>query len=272
MLIKDKDRETLKAHFAETLEHPVTVVLYTLKEDSDPAPKEMTCAFCRETEALLQELAGLSDKVTLEVRDFAAESAQARAQGVDKVPGILLVGAKDYGVRYFGAPVGYEFTTIVEDMVDVSRGATSLAPGTKARLAKVDKDIHLQVFVTPNCPYCPKAVRLAHQMAVESDHIRADMIESSEFPDLVEKYNVFGVPRIIVNEGEGFEGAMPESVFLLSVLQDAGQLTDEEKALIEKAREEHAKHAHDSGHDQGPEHDHEDGHDHGTKEDPSHDG
>lgn len=63
------------------------------------------------------------------------------------------------------------------------------------------------------------AVQLAQKMAVESDLVRADMVESSEFPHLVVKYHVFGVPMMVVNEDVHFEGAQPEPLFLTQVMR-----------------------------------------------------
>ena len=63
------------------------------------------------------------------------------------------------------------------------------------------------------------AVQLAQKMAIESDMMRADMVEASEFPHLVHKYNVFGVPKTVVNEEVSFEGAQPEPLFLQQVMK-----------------------------------------------------
>ena len=60
-------------------------------------------------------------------------------------------------------------------------------------------------------------MRLAHQMAVESDLVTGDMVEATEFPHLALKYNVMGVPKTIVNETVSFEGAVPEASFLANV-------------------------------------------------------
>ena len=79
---------------------------------------------------------------------------------------------------------------------------------------------YLQVFVTPTCPYCPQAVRLAHKLAMESELITADMVEAIEFPHLSNKYHVHGVPRTVINETFHQEGAVPEPL-LLAKLQEA---------------------------------------------------
>ena len=64
-------------------------------------------------------------------------------------------------------------------------------------------------------------MRLAHQMAVESDLVTGDMVEASEFPHLVNKYSVMGVPKTVINETYTAEGSRPEADFLDLVLKAA---------------------------------------------------
>ncbi len=68
--------------------------------------------------------------------------------------------------------------------------------------------------MTPTCPYCPQAVILAHQLAMASDQITADMVEISEFPHLAQKYQVQGVPRTVINEKWSLDGAAPEAMLV----------------------------------------------------------
>jgi len=133
-------------------------------------------------------------------------------------------------VRFFGIPSGYEFTSLVEDIVDVSRGQTSLSAQTLELLAKLTEPVHIQVFVTPTCPYCTSAVRLAHSLAIANDQVRADMVESIEFPHLANKYRVQSVPKTVINEDTFQEGAVPEPLFLARVLQGIGVMSAEEVA------------------------------------------
>ncbi|HHR85866.1 MAG TPA: glutaredoxin, partial [Candidatus Acetothermia bacterium] len=95
----------------------------------------------------------------------------------------------------------------------------SLAPETKDALAHLAEPVHIQVFVTPSCPYCPKAVRMAHMMAMESDKVTADMVMANEFPQLSNKYNVMAVPKVVINEDTSFEGAIPEDDYVSFVAQ-----------------------------------------------------
>jgi len=140
---------------------------------------------------------------------------------VDKIPAIVVKGERDYGVRFYGVPAGYEFSSLLEAIKAVSPGESGLAPETKEALRGLEAPLHLQVFVTLTCPYCPRAVQLAQRMAIESEMVRADMVEASEFPHLAHKYNVFAVPKTVLNEELSFEGALPESLFLEELMKAA---------------------------------------------------
>jgi alkyl hydroperoxide reductase subunit AhpF len=105
----------------------------------------------RQAQALMQELTELSDKLTLEVHNARAEPDLAQAYGVERNPALILEGegGRKGLVRFFGLPSGYEFSTLLEDIVDVSKGSTRLSERTKQALEVLPGPLHLQVFVTP---------------------------------------------------------------------------------------------------------------------------
>jgi glutaredoxin-like protein len=176
--------------------------------------QEFECRFCRDTRQLLEEVSGLTDKIKLEIYDFMADKEEVEKHGIERIPATVVMDEKDYGIKIYGIPGGYEFTTLIEALKIVSTGETGLAQETKDFLDSLDKDVHLQVFVTPTCPYCPGAVVLAHRMAYYSPKVKGDMIEATEFPELSVKYNVMGVPRTVINETEFQEGAAPEEMII----------------------------------------------------------
>lgn len=204
--------EEHKAHIREellSLDNPVRMLVFT---------QEVECRFCREARELAQEIAQLSDKVSVEVYDFMKHANKAREYAIDKVPALVLVGKQDYGVRFYGIPAGYEFGTLIKDLKMVSKGTTEISEKSRTRLASVNVPVHIQVFTTPTCPYCPMAVSLAHQFAIENTQVKADMIDVTEFPHLGQKYAVMGVPKVVINERVEFSGALPEDQFLQHVI------------------------------------------------------
>ena len=137
---------------------------------------------------------------------------------IDKIPGIAILGSEDLGLRFYGIPTGYEFATFLDTLLKASSGLSGLPEALKKKLERVDKPVHIQVFVTPTCPYCPVAALTALKLAMENDHITADVVEITEFPHLSQKYGVMGVPKVILNEVHSFEGALSEDLFVEHVL------------------------------------------------------
>ncbi len=198
-------------------------VIKELKEVFDGLQKEVTlkyftqsmeCQFCKDTRELLEEVAELTGKIKMEIYDFVEDKEEAEKYKIDKIPATVIMDEKDYGIRLYGIPGGYEFGSLVEAIKLVSTGETMLSDEGKKFLDGLEKDVHLQVFVTPTCPYCPPAVVLAHHMAYYSPKVTGDMVEASEFPQLSVKYNVMGVPRTVINETEFQEGSAPENMII----------------------------------------------------------
>src|SRR4030042_4306645 len=211
-LIPDDKKDLLRNEFKEKMENPVKIVMFT---------QEIECKFCSDTRQLAQEMATLSDKISVEVYDFVANADKAKEYCIDKIPALAIIGKRDFGVRIYGIPYGYELQTLIEAVVNVSRGRTDISDKTKAILAEVKAPVHIQVFVRLTCPHCPVAAAVAHKLAIESPMIRADVIDAGEFPQLAQKYSVIGVPKIVINEKVEFVGAFNEDLFAEHVLLGA---------------------------------------------------
>ncbi len=212
-LLDEHVREEVKREFAD-LTGKVKLLVFT---------QEFECDYCAETRALAEELAEISEKIGVEVHDLLGSKAVAEKYGIDKIPAIVVLGEgdKDYGIRFFGVPAGYEFSSLLEAIKMASSGDSGLSPESREALKAITNPVHIQVFVTLTCPYCPLAVQTAHRLAVESELIRADMIEASEFPHLANRYGVYAVPKVVMNDRVSFEGALPEKAFVEYLLQAA---------------------------------------------------
>ena len=212
MFIDDKLKPELQKHFA-VLTKKVKMIMFT---------QELECQFCRETRTLLTELSEVSDMLQLEIKNLIVDKEDAEKYSVDKIPATVLLdeSGKDYGIRFFGIPSGYEFASLLETIKILGTGDTGLSQNVIDEIKKITDPVHMQVFVTPTCPYCPQAVITAHKFAYLNDNIKADMVEATEFPHLSQRYNVRGVPRTIVNETDFIEGAAPEQSVLDKILSN----------------------------------------------------
>lgn len=208
-LIPDEQKERIKSEFREKLENPVKILMFT---------QDVECQFCAQTRQLINELASLDERIAVEVYDFVRDTSKVKEYGIDKVPTLVIMGEKDFGVRFYGLPYGYELQTLLDAIINVSKGRTDLSQEIKDRLKEIKNPVHIQVFVTLTCPYCPIVAGLAHKFAIENELIKADVIDVSEFPHVGLKYGVMGVPKTVINEKVEFVGAFPEDLFLEHML------------------------------------------------------
>lgn len=203
-MLDDKIKQEVSKILA-TMNQPVTVELFT---------QEMECGYCKETHELLNDLVSVTDKIKLDVHSFEKDTVEVEKYRIEQIPALVIMDEKDRGIRFYGIPAGYEFSSLLNALLMVSTGVVKLTNDTKAFLDYLQKPVNLKVFVTPTCPYCPPSVMLAHTLAFYSDRITAEMIELSEFPHLAVKYGVQGVPRTVINEKWFVEGAAPEAILL----------------------------------------------------------
>jgi len=180
------------------------------------------CQYCEDTEEILKILSNLNNKIKIIKKEKNAE--ETKRFNINEFPCILIHGKDEYNIRYFGIPAGYEFGALIEDIVDASKGTTNVDPKLKELIVeKINKPTRILVFVTPTCPYCPIAVRAAHRYAIINKNIYGDMIEALEFPKLADKYNVYAVPKNVIQvDGKDileFEGAAPDIIFIAKILE-----------------------------------------------------
>ncbi|MEF8974878.1 MAG: thioredoxin family protein [Halapricum sp.] len=189
-----------------------TVTVHVFTEDG--------CQYCDETLDLYEDVEGESENVVIETHDMSDPLAEELgATRYDGAPVTVITQGDVTGVRYFGIPSGQEFSAFLQALLAVSAGpgSTDLPEEVREEVQAIDEEVELKVFVTPTCPHCPRAVQVAHNMAIENDLIEADAIESQEFMELSQKYGVRGVPQINVNENGQFTGGLPPQQFLEEV-------------------------------------------------------
>lgn len=138
-MLKKRDKKAIEKEFAN-LKDPVKLIYFT---------QEMECQFCEQTRELLEEVGELSDKLSVEIYDFVKDKEKALQYRIDKIPATIVEGKKDYGIRYFGVPSGYEFSTLLGSILEVSNEESGLSDKTKELVKAINTPIHIQVFVTP---------------------------------------------------------------------------------------------------------------------------
>jgi glutaredoxin-like protein len=144
-----RDQEIIREKFAQELTGTVQLDHFTQRQSALFVPGREECPTCDDTRQIMEELAALSDKITLNVYELSQERELAARLGVDKIPATVIGDGKQRAIRFFGIPSGSEFPGFIEDIVDVSRGKADLTRETLKALRKLKDDVWIQVFVTP---------------------------------------------------------------------------------------------------------------------------
>ena len=162
------------------------------------------CITCKETlklvRVLKEEAPNSLIKVHLHHRQIDEEVF--KEHGVDRVPTLTLL---DGAIKYVGTPAGEEIRGLIETIIRISQKDSGLDDTTIAKIKDLkEKEVRIEVIVTPQCPYCPYASLLANMFAFEAwragnKTFIAETIEAYENPDIADRYNVTNVPAIAVN-------------------------------------------------------------------------
>ena len=137
--LRDSDVAEIRARL-QGMASPVKLVHFT---------QELNLEYGREARQLIEELAQLSDKLSLETYNFLIDKEKAAEYAIDKVPATVIRNGKDYGIRFFGLPAGYEFSTLLDAILVVAEGHSGLQPESRDKLAQLTQPLHLEVFTTP---------------------------------------------------------------------------------------------------------------------------
>ncbi|MEM4367335.1 MAG: thioredoxin family protein [Candidatus Anstonellales archaeon] len=186
-------------------------------------------------EIVRKKLSGMKGKVTIEFYGGDAEYSEemkgllqklselsgGKVELVEKKPTKEVIGfpairvhSNGKGYWFTGIPSGYEFSTFIESFLAVQSPEQHLPEDMVDRIKKLDKPVDIKVFVTPTCPYCPRAAFLAIILSSINPKISANIVEVSEFQDLGMKYHVYGVPKTVINETIYLEGAYPPDIVI----------------------------------------------------------
>lgn len=139
-LINEDIASQLREEF-QGLVDPVRLLVFS-QTLADPGSEQVT--------RLVSELAALHPLLSFEDVNFVLDKDRVAELHVARTPAVAILGAeKDHGIRMYGMPSGYEFGSLVDAVVSVSKGTTALGEETRAALAKLDRPVHIQVFSTP---------------------------------------------------------------------------------------------------------------------------
>jgi len=232
-LIDKKLQRELEKKFQREFQNEISLYVFVGPDNRE---------YCNFTVQLCEELSELDGRINLTVYQNSDE--KATRLGIIRTPTVLVGWDQGYKVKYTGAPAGQEAGGFIETISLISRRDSGLQRDSKTKLQNIDRDVSIQVYVTPTCPHCPRAVLLAHQIAIEAKgRIESECVEASENMDLARQFKVSSVPQQVINgDMDSISiGIQPEAKFIDDVLRYGSsryaEIMEAEKArraLVEK--------------------------------------
>lgn len=189
------------------MQKSVKMVLFT---DGDE------CQTCKETKMLLTEVSALNEKISLDIKDIKDNEDLASQYGIEMFPSFVILDEEGTykGVKFNGIPAGHEINSFLSALMDMSGIDFGFDKAIGNRLDKLDRKVNIKVFITLSCPHCPGAVSNAHRLAMSHPMIESEMVEAQTFGELSQKYNVSGVPKIIIDDTHELVGNQPIEEYL----------------------------------------------------------
>jgi len=181
--------------------------------------QSLGCDSCAPTRRLLEQLADLCPYLTVEVLNLILDKDRAAQHGVDRVPAVVVSSPNRDRIRFYGSPAGHELTSLLDAIEITGSGDSGLTEHSRTQLATLTTAVKLLVFFTPSCVYCPQMVTLGSRLAIESPMVSITAIDATEYPDLVQRYGVNGVPKTVINDQREIVGAAGESELVAAVMQ-----------------------------------------------------
>ncbi|NHW03696.1 alkyl hydroperoxide reductase subunit F [Stutzerimonas degradans] len=178
----------------------------------------------RELLSLLQDITGLSDKITLKTD---GDDARKPSFSLNRIGG-------DISLRFAGIPMGHEFTSLVLALLQVGGHPSKTAPEVIEQIKALDGDYRFETYFSLSCQNCPDVVQALNLMAVLNPNIKHVAIDGALFQDEVEARQIMSVPSIYLN-GELFtQGRMNEEE-ILAKLDTGSSARDAEKLKAKDA-------------------------------------
>lgn len=224
--ISTQQRNQLKRTFRKDLKAPVTMHLFT-REPSPIAIPGRECPTCEQTQQLIEEVAGASPKITLNLHDFFGDAAIAAEMGVSQIPALILGDDKPPRMKFYGAPLGYQMAAIVETIRFMSRGVSPLRNDTRRSLRRLTRPVHVQVIVSPEEQSGAETAYTAFAMANESDRLSVEAVQIRDFPSLARALGVNSLPLVLINDLHRLAGPVSEERLLEQILAAGVERSDQ---------------------------------------------
>jgi glutaredoxin-like protein len=220
-VIPEREQRIIQERFAAELAGRVRIDYFTQRKLAIVVPGRAECRYCEEVGQALHEIATLHPRIALSVHEFAEAQAEAERLGVKRVPCTVIRGQANRALRYYGLPGGHQFANFIETIIMSSRSDVTIGRDASVALKKLREPARVSVFVTPTCEYSAVVANTAFRMALAQASVKAEVVEISEFPELVQRFAVTATPTTVIDGRTAIRGVIDETQLARQILRSA---------------------------------------------------
>ena len=220
-MIPPREQQVVKQRLEAGLAGRVRIDYFTQRPSPIVVPGREDCRFCAEVQGALRDIAALHERISLTVHEFADAQDSATRLGVKRVPCTVIRGQANRALRFYGLPGGTQFPVLVETIIMASQPKPQIGREAAVRLKRLREPVQLSVFVTPICQYSAAMASVALSMALASAQVRVEVVEISEFPELVQRFGVTATPTTIIDGRLAIRGALDDAALAAHVVASA---------------------------------------------------
>jgi glutaredoxin-like protein len=220
-VIPEREQRIIQERFAAELAGRVRIDYFSQRKSPIVVPGRAECRYCEEVGQALVEIAALHPRIALTVREFSEAQAEAEKLGAKRVPCTVIRGQTNRALRYYGLPGGHQFAPFIETIIMSSRGDAVIGRDAAIALKKLREPVRISVFVTPGCEYSAVVANTAFRMALAQASVKAEVVEISEYPELVQRFAVTATPTTVIDGRTAIRGLIDETELAVQILRSA---------------------------------------------------
>lgn len=200
-MLDNQIKTQLQSHFS-SLQHPIELSIAV--DDSKKS---------QELKSLAEDLATLSEKITV-----------TKAEKAERIPQMVVKGVQAGSeITFAGVPMGHEFTSLVLALLHSGGHETKASADELEQIATIDRPLNFEVYISLSCQTCPQVVQALNLMAALNPNVKATMIDGALFQQEVDERNIMAVPTVYLNGEQFSQGAVTLADILLKLDSKAGE-------------------------------------------------
>lgn len=216
-LLKEEDKKFLENMFKSDMLGKIKLkFFYTPNNES-----------CELEKQIIDEVISLNPELfMLEEYSFNENTDKVKEYNIEYIPALIVTTEDETvgnNIIFYGVPSGHEFGSLIQTIVWVSNHDKQIiiSDNILDQVNKINEVTKLTIFVTPSCPYCPRAVLTSVSLSLKNNNIKTEVVMANEIPELTNQFDVQSVPKIVVNRDPDkfFVGAYPLPQFVSQVIE-----------------------------------------------------